>query len=286
MSDKNNKQQQLLLLIIVVLLIISAIVVFFIYNSQKQTLSLKNDDLKKESQEIGTQDEETSVSVFFNNSKYNPNSQDCSKVFAVKRSVKEQEDMITLVLNELFKGPLAEEKNKNYHSIFTENTKDILISAKKIDNTVYINLKDIRGIIPNANSSCNISHFFASVNSTLKQFGNINNVIFAIDGNPEIFYEWMQIGCIEENDFCDDTPFQDMIEKESVINNEAKNEDKNQTKLKICPDAWYDNQMPSIGEEQEANQYFIINQERRELTEFDIEWIKQNCPVNQPEIVQ
>lgn len=54
-------------------------------------------------------------------------------------------------------------------------------------------------------------------------------------------------------------------------------------KLKICPDEWINNQQPiaenneSINEEDK--QYFILNKERRELEEFDMNWIIQNCDI-------
>lgn len=45
-------------------------------------------------------------------------------------------------------------------------------------------------------------------------------------------------------------------------------------RLQICPEMWYDNQEPpSSGE----NQYFVLNGERRELSEFDVDWVKNNC---------
>lgn len=54
-------------------------------------------------------------------------------------------------------------------------------------------------------------------------------------------------------------------------------------KLRICPDAWYDNQMP--GEVTKNREYLIVDGERRELDEFDIEWIKNNCAVNKPTVI-
>lgn len=55
-----------------------------------------------------------------------------------------------------------------------------------------------------------------------------------------------------------------------------------ENKKRICPDQWYENKMPSIGEKRDADQYFVINGERKELLDFDIEWIKNNCAVNKP----
>lgn len=58
-------------------------------------------------------------------------------------------------------------------------------------------------------------------------------------------------------------------------------------KLKICPDQWYDNQMPTtVGNNNSPSQYFSIKGERRELSEFDVDWIKENCEVNEPTVVQ
>jgi len=50
--------------------------------------------------------------------------------------------------------------------------------------------------------------------------------------------------------------------------------------LKICPDAWIENRMPRIISDNEASlplQYFKFKGERRELTEFDVEWVQENC---------
>ncbi len=49
------------------------------------------------------------------------------------------------------------------------------------------------------------------------------------------------------------------------------------TKLRQCPDKWIDNQMPSTDKIKPETQYFIFNGERRELNEFDIEWVQKNC---------
>lgn len=47
-------------------------------------------------------------------------------------------------------------------------------------------------------------------------------------------------------------------------------------KLRICPDAWIDNQLPTNGNI-DNRQYFIVNNYRRELAEFDVDWIRENC---------
>jgi hypothetical protein len=51
-------------------------------------------------------------------------------------------------------------------------------------------------------------------------------------------------------------------------------------KLKLCPEKWYQNRMPGSG----GSEYFILNSERRELSEFDLNWVKENCNIT-PEVV-
>jgi len=146
------------------------------------------------------------VKVFFSNSELDPEIS-CNKVFPVEREISETLDVAKAALEELFKGPTEEEKNEGYVSWFSDTTEDILKSVKIENDTAYVDLKDIRQIIPNVSSSCGSAEFLAEVETTLKQFSAVDRVIIAIEGKPETFYEWIQIGCAKENDFCDETPF-------------------------------------------------------------------------------
>ena len=56
----------------------------------------------------------------------------------------------------------------------------------------------------------------------------------------------------------------------------------NLQKLRICPDEWYIDLMPKTGINFTRDQYLIVNGERRELSEFDVDWIRKNCIVNEP----
>ena len=51
--------------------------------------------------------------------------------------------------------------------------------------------------------------------------------------------------------------------------------------LRVCPEKWYDNRMPSttVGPDDIPNEYFIYKGVRRELSEFDGNWVKSNCSV-------
>jgi len=48
--------------------------------------------------------------------------------------------------------------------------------------------------------------------------------------------------------------------------------------IQKCPDEWIDNQMPPVGPEEER-QYFIIDEKRREISDFDLPWIETNCDI-------
>jgi hypothetical protein len=47
--------------------------------------------------------------------------------------------------------------------------------------------------------------------------------------------------------------------------------------LQVCPDEWIRNLMPMAGESPYPREYYIIDSQRRELTEFDNNWIANNC---------
>lgn len=61
-----------------------------------------------------------------------------------------------------------------------------------------------------------------------------------------------------------------------------------QGKERVCPDAWYFDAMPGPSDagSDQPREYLVVDGERRELTEFDLEWIRENCEVNGPETVQ
>jgi hypothetical protein len=55
---------------------------------------------------------------------------------------------------------------------------------------------------------------------------------------------------------------------------------------RICPDAWYDNQMPGVADQEtRPDEYLIVNGRRAELTDYDVEWIKSHCRINKPTTV-
>jgi spore germination protein GerM len=152
--------------------------------------------------------EEQTIVVYYPNEQRKPEDvTDCSLVYGTERTIDSSANIFEKKLNELFKGPTEEEQDQGYSSFFSAETEDILQQVVVEDNIAYVDLSDIRDIIPSANSSCGSQQFIASVEETIKHDNrNIEKVIIAINGNPETFYEWMQIGCTEENNNCDPGP--------------------------------------------------------------------------------
>ncbi len=153
-------------------------------------------------------DSETTIIVYFANEEKAPtDNTDCSLVYGTRRTIEDTSQIYRTKLNELFRGPTEEEKATGFSSFFSQETAEILQEVIVEGDTAYVNLTDIRDTIPSVSSSCGYQQFNASVSETLKHNNrNIENVIFAINGDPEIFYEWVQIGCTEENNFCDPGP--------------------------------------------------------------------------------
>jgi len=132
---------------------------------------------------------------------------DCGQVYPLERSVEGEYEPISTSLIQLFMGPTAEEKEQGYTSLFSQKTAYILKWVKITGgNVADVNLNDIREIIPNASSSCGSAQLLAEIENTIRQHGNIEKIRIAIDGDPQVFYDWIQIGC--QDDLCDSAPFE------------------------------------------------------------------------------
>jgi hypothetical protein len=53
------------------------------------------------------------------------------------------------------------------------------------------------------------------------------------------------------------------------------------TLKRVCPEAWYRNLMPGIGKT-EPEEYLVVNGIRAEIRDYDVEWIRKNCPIKGP----
>jgi spore germination protein GerM len=136
---------------------------------------------------------------------------DCSvKVYPVTRTIPKTDAVARAALEQLFAGPTSLEKADGFYSDFSEATKSFLISVNLKNKAAYVNLRDLTSTssIGNFTTSCGGSNFFGQVENTLKQFSSIKKVFYAMEGDPSLFYDWMQIGeCPEELKNCDASNF-------------------------------------------------------------------------------
>ncbi len=147
------------------------------------------------------------VTLFFGNTEFNPDMIDCSLVYPVERLALIGDNPAADVLNLLFAGPTAAEQTDGYVSHFSEETADILRSVHIATDTAYVDLADIRSLLPAVSSACGSAAFMAEVETSLRANVPVQRILFALEGDPALFYEWIQVGCTEEDDFCDPTPF-------------------------------------------------------------------------------
>jgi len=132
----------------------------------------------------------------------------CNAVYPVRRAIKDIDRLYELTLRFLFTGPTSTEINNGYHSFFEPKIADSILSIKVVDSVAYLNLKDIRQTMPGASSSCGSAQLLSQIETTLLQFPEIEKIIYAIEGDPVKFYEFVQIGCNPDNSYCDKTPFE------------------------------------------------------------------------------
>ncbi len=136
---------------------------------------------------------------------------DCSLVSPVQRELdtdtEDAEAVADALLESLLAGPTAEERAQGYTSFFSDQTDGSLRDVIIQNGTAYVDLEDLRQVIPNASSSCGSAQLLAQVTQTLRQVPGVSRVILAFDGSVRSFYDWIQLGCSAENDNCDSSVF-------------------------------------------------------------------------------
>ncbi|MGM0386792.1 MAG: GerMN domain-containing protein [Actinomycetota bacterium] len=154
--------------------------------------------------------ETMTVAMFFDNTVMNPNAASCSAVFPVERTVPASDDEATAALEQLLAGPTPDEEAEGYSSWFSEDTADALLGVRVEGDTAYVNLADLRQVIPNAGTSCGSGQFMASLNATTTNATGAAKVLYAFDGDPAAFWGFVQAGCGAFNNDCDPAPFVDL----------------------------------------------------------------------------
>lgn len=133
------------------------------------------------------------VKVFFHPDKLDPEVLDCNKVHPVTRRIPKTASVATAAFLEFLKGPTPEEA-KEFSGFGPPDTNGILKSINIKNRTAYVNFTDrILEQMGNATSSCG-SGFFSMAEATLLQFPTIKKVVYAVEGDTNEFYEWVQVG--------------------------------------------------------------------------------------------
>ena len=134
------------------------------------------------------------VKLYFHNEKLNPEMEDCNKVFPTVRTIPKTTAVARAALDELFKGVTEEEKSKGFWSFDPDATRGVIRSLNVKKGAAYLNFtKRAFETLGNATTSCG-SGFFATIEETLTQFPTIKKVYYAVEGNTNDFYEWVQVG--------------------------------------------------------------------------------------------
>lgn len=147
------------------------------------------------------------VKVYFHPDKLDPEWDDCNKVAPVTRTVPRSASVATAALLELLKGPTPEEA-KAFSGFGPPETDGILKSVNVKNGTAYVNFtKRAFQQMGNATSSCG-GGFFAMTDATLMQFPTIRKVVYAVEGNTDEFYGWVQVGdCPHGKKHCSSSNF-------------------------------------------------------------------------------
>jgi len=137
--------------------------------------------------------ETMTVKVFFHPDKLDPEVLDCNKVHPVTRRIPKTASVATAAFLEFLKGPTPEEA-KEFSGFGPPDTNGILKSINIKNRTAYVNFTGrILEQMGNATSSCG-SGFFSMAEATLLQFPTIKQVVYAVEGDTNEFYEWVQVG--------------------------------------------------------------------------------------------
>jgi len=146
-------------------------------------------------------DETMTIKVYFHSIKIDPQWDDCRKVYPVTRTIPKTAGVATAALQELLKGTTLEEA-KNFAGFSPDETKGILKSVNVKNGGAYVNFtKAVFQQMGSASTSCG-GGFFSMVEATLKQFPTIKNVYYAIEGNSNDFYNWVQVGDCPDGKHC------------------------------------------------------------------------------------
>ena len=116
--------------------------------------------------------------IFFGNRLTDPQSLNCGKTYGAERSGPIVVDLKSKALQELLAGPTAAEQVAGYFTSINEGVKIQRLEVK--DRTIYVDFsKEIEAAV---GGSCRVAAIRSQIESTLKQFPDVGQVIISVDG--------------------------------------------------------------------------------------------------------
>jgi hypothetical protein len=96
---------------------------------------------------------------------------------------------------ELLRGPSEEERQHGFTSFFSAETAGMLRDLHFDGGRLHLDFFDFRATIPNASTSAGSRAFLGELNATAFQFAEVRELEYAIEGNCEIFWNFLQRDC-------------------------------------------------------------------------------------------
>lgn len=192
-------RKRISIVIIFLLFAGSAVMLFWYFKSVEESM-FQSQQAKEWAQRALP--EEIPIKIFFGNKEKNPGAANCSAVFPATRIIKNDLIVRRRAIEELLKGPTAEEKEQGYYSNIP-NKEEIIDFRERIKNetgeTPYegdeIEIKSLKitsGIAyvdfskelkAYGGGSCRVAAIKAEISETLKQFPRVDGVIISIEGD-------------------------------------------------------------------------------------------------------
>ena len=116
----------------------------------------------------------------------------CARVRARPRTVT-RPGVLRGAMAALLRGPTRAERALGYRGWFSARTAGRLRSVRIANGVAYVDLRDLRRIIPNASTSCGSALLLAQLNGTARQFPTVRRAVYSFDGSVRAFYDWLQL---------------------------------------------------------------------------------------------
>ena len=112
---------------------------------------------------------------------------------AFPRTVPATSAVLRAALTQLLAGPTGSERQAGARSWFSSATAGMFLDVTLGGRQAVVDFRDLRPIIPNASSSAGSAMLLAELDATVLQFDTVDSVVYRIDGDANMFYEWLQL---------------------------------------------------------------------------------------------